>query len=63
MDCLLQIYLERRREAASRLSSAMEQQLDDLNMKRARFSVEMEQVLDANGGLIPEARWEEAGTV
>src|SRR3989441_1818116 len=40
---------ERRREAAARLSTAMEEQLDDLNMKRARFSVEIEQVPDPNG--------------
>jgi DNA repair protein RecN (Recombination protein N) len=40
---------ERRREAAVRLSTAMEEQLDDLNMKRARFSVEIEQVPDPNG--------------
>jgi DNA repair protein RecN (Recombination protein N) len=40
---------ERRREAAALLSTAMEEQLDDLNMKRARFSVEIEQVPDPNG--------------
>ncbi len=40
---------ERRCEAAARLSTAMEEQLDDLNMKRARFSVEIEQVPDPNG--------------
>jgi DNA repair protein RecN (Recombination protein N) len=40
---------ERRREAAVLLSVAMEEQLDDLNMKRARFSVEIEQVPDPNG--------------
>ena len=39
----------RRREAAIRLSTAMEEQLNDLNMKRARFSVEIEQVPDTNG--------------
>ena len=39
----------RRREAATRLSIAMEEQLNDLNMKRARFSVEIEQVPDTNG--------------
>src|SRR6266699_4312621 len=39
----------RRREAAALLSTAMEEQLDDLNMKRARFSVEIEQVPDPNG--------------
>jgi DNA repair protein RecN (Recombination protein N) len=38
-----------RRAAATRLSTAMEEQLNDLNMKRARFSVEIEQVPDANG--------------
>ena len=40
---------ERRHEAALSLSTAMEEQLDDLNMKRARFSVEIEQVPDPNG--------------
>ena len=40
---------ERRRDAAIRLAIAMEEQLDDLNMKRARFSVEIEQVPDPNG--------------
>jgi len=42
----------RRREAAERLSTAMEEQLDDLNMKRARFSVEIEQVPDEQGVLV-----------
>jgi DNA repair protein RecN (Recombination protein N) len=40
---------ERRRRAAAKLSTAMEEQLDELNMKRARFSVEIEQVPDENG--------------
>ncbi|HTD19606.1 MAG TPA: hypothetical protein VK667_08765, partial [Ktedonobacteraceae bacterium] len=39
----------RRRAAAESLSAAMEEQLDDLNMKRARFSVEIEQVPDEQG--------------
>ena len=39
----------RRSEAAERLSIAMEEQLNDLNMKRARFSVEIEQIRDAIG--------------
>src|SRR6266568_2615133 len=39
----------RRQEAAERLSTAMEEQLNDLNMKRARFSVEMVQVPDEQG--------------
>src|SRR5579859_1385997 len=39
----------RRRAAAGRLSTAMEEQLNDLNMQRARFSVEMEQTPDENG--------------
>src|SRR5437660_610524 len=34
----------RRREAAQRLSVAMEEQLNDLNMRRARFALGMEQV-------------------
>ncbi len=40
---------ERRREAALHLAAAMEEQLDSLNMKRARFSVEIEQVPDESG--------------
>ncbi len=40
---------ERRRAAAGRLSTEMEEQLNDLNMQRARFSVEMEQTPDENG--------------
>src|SRR5438876_6647963 len=39
----------RRSEAAERLSTAMEEQLNDLNMKRARFSVEIEQIPDEQG--------------
>jgi DNA repair protein RecN (Recombination protein N) len=39
----------RRSEAAERLSTAMEEQLNDLNMKRARFSVEIEQLPDEQG--------------
>ena len=40
---------ERRRAAAGRLSTEMEEQLNDLNMQRARFSVEIEQTPDENG--------------
>ncbi len=39
----------RRREAAGRLSTAMEAQLNDLNMQRARFLVELQQLPDENG--------------
>jgi DNA repair protein RecN (Recombination protein N) len=39
----------RRRAAAGHLAAAMEEQLDDLNMKRARFTVEIEQVPDEEG--------------
>lgn len=39
----------RRREAAGRLSAAMEEQLNDLNMQRARFSVEFTQTPDESG--------------
>jgi DNA repair protein RecN (Recombination protein N) len=46
---LAQQLSERRYEAAIRLSTAMEEQLNDLNMARARFSVEIEQVPDENG--------------
>src|SRR6266568_1521306 len=39
----------RRREAAGRLPIAMEAQLNDLNMQRARFFVELQQLPDENG--------------
>ncbi len=39
----------RRREAARGLAAAMEEQLNDLNMQRARFQVEFEQVPDETG--------------
>ena len=39
----------RRAEASQHLARAMEEQLNDLNMKRARFQVEMVQVPDENG--------------
>ncbi len=41
----------RRQEAAQRLSVAMEAQLNDLNMRRARFAAELEQVPDEQGVL------------
>jgi DNA repair protein RecN (Recombination protein N) len=40
---------EGRHEAAGRLSIEMEEQLNDLNMQRARFSVEIEQTPEENG--------------
>ncbi len=49
IGALAQQLSERRSEAAERLSAAMEEQLNDLNMTRARFSVEIEQVPDENG--------------
>jgi DNA repair protein RecN (Recombination protein N) len=42
--------ISKQRQAASlTLSSAMEEQLNDLNMKKARFSVEILQTVDPNG--------------
>lgn len=38
-----------RQEAAQRLAAAMEEQLNDLNMRRARFQVEIRQIPDADG--------------
>src|SRR6266516_7159984 len=38
-----------RRTAASKLSAEMEAQLDELNMRRARFSIQLEQTPDENG--------------
>jgi len=46
---LAQTLSERRRAAASRLASAMEAQLDDLNMRRARFKVEITQEPNEEG--------------
>lgn len=40
---------ERRKKAALLLAVSMEEQLNDLNMRRARFQVEMMQVPDENG--------------
>ncbi len=40
---------QRRTSAAEQLASAMEAQLNDLNMRRARFKVEIEQELDEEG--------------
>jgi DNA repair protein RecN (Recombination protein N) len=40
---------ERRQKAAQHLATAMEEQLNDLNMRRARFQVEMEQVVEEGG--------------
>jgi DNA repair protein RecN (Recombination protein N) len=39
----------RRYESAKRLAQAMEEQLNDLNMRRARFQVEIEQLPDEEG--------------
>ncbi|MBV8695996.1 MAG: DNA repair protein RecN [Ktedonobacteraceae bacterium] len=46
---LAQQLSQRRQEAAQHLATAMEEQLNDLNMRRARFQVEIEQLPDENG--------------
>ena len=46
---LAQQISERRRATALTLSTSMEEQLNDLNMKRARFSVEIVQTPDPHG--------------
>jgi DNA repair protein RecN (Recombination protein N) len=46
---LAQQLSERRYKAAQLLSASMEEQLNDLNMRRARFQVEIEQIPDENG--------------
>ncbi len=46
---LAQQISERRRAGATTLATAMEEQLNDLNMKRARFLVEIVQTPDPNG--------------
>jgi DNA repair protein RecN (Recombination protein N) len=40
---------QRRRDAAQHLATAMEEQLNDLNMRRARFQVEITQIQDEQG--------------
>src|SRR5258706_458513 len=44
----------RRRTAAGQLSAAMERELDELNMRRARFQVQLAQRADPDGALVPE---------
>ena len=46
---LAQQLSQRRQEAAEHLATAMEDQLHDLNMRRARFQVEIAQLPDENG--------------
>ena len=46
---LAQKLSQRRYEAAQQLARAMEEQLNDLNMRHARFQVEIEQVADKQG--------------
>ena len=46
---LAQQLSERRAKAAVKLASAMEEQLNDLNMRRARFQVELTQTPDEEG--------------
>jgi DNA repair protein RecN (Recombination protein N) len=46
---LAQILSEQRSQAAQSLSTAMEEQLNDLNMRRARFQVESIQIPDEQG--------------
>ncbi|GCE06297.1 DNA repair protein RecN [Dictyobacter aurantiacus] len=49
IGALAQALSERRSEAAQSLSLAMEEQLNDLNMRRARFQVEIVQMPDGQG--------------
>ncbi len=49
IGALAQQLSERRCQAAQRLATAMEEQLNDLNMRRARFLVEIVQVPDEQG--------------
>jgi DNA repair protein RecN (Recombination protein N) len=44
----------RRRTAAGQLSAAMERELDELNMRRARFQVQLAQRADPDGAPVPE---------
>ncbi len=46
-----------RREAGGRLSAAVEAELADLNMERARFGVSIEQKEDANGVWVGDRRY------
>ncbi len=47
----------RRREAGDRLAAAIEAELADLNMERARFGVSIEQSEDANGVWVGDKRY------
>jgi len=49
IGALAQTLSQRRHEAAQRLAVSMEEQLNDLNMRRARFQVEIQQVPDDDG--------------
>lgn len=49
IGALAQKLSQRRHEAAQQLAKAMEEQLNDLNMRRARFQVEIEQIADKHG--------------
>jgi DNA repair protein RecN (Recombination protein N) len=49
IGALAQNLSECRRKAASHLATAMEEQLNDLNMRRARFQVEITQLPDEQG--------------
>ncbi len=49
IGALAQQLSEKRKKAATFLAASMEEQLNDLNMRRARFQVEIVQVPDENG--------------
>jgi DNA repair protein RecN (Recombination protein N) len=51
-----------RREASDRLSAAIEAELADLNMERARFGVSLEQSEDADGVWVGDKRYAFDGT-
>jgi DNA repair protein RecN (Recombination protein N) len=51
-----------RQEASDRLSAAIETELADLNMERARFGVSIEQSEDANGVWVDDKRYAFDGT-
>jgi DNA repair protein RecN (Recombination protein N) len=51
-----------RREAGDRLSAAIETELTDLNMERARFGVSIEQSEDAEGVWVGDKRYDFDGT-
>jgi DNA repair protein RecN (Recombination protein N) len=53
----------RRQEAATRLAAAMERELDQLNMRKARFEIAITQTVDPTGAPVPSSARPRTGQV